>query len=268
MYQGGLTPGGDRSSKRSPNSFFFFAYKKAEKVTTALYLITNLMPFEEPLRWQMRHAALSLIGGMLPLKDTGRGTHIETTVIPIVSELLSLIEVGRAAELISAMNTELVSRELSELGRAVREQYGGAVGGLLAPDFFSVLEGDHHTALLVDTTEREHGAERGSDGLKDIQSPSQGQFSIKDTQGSSQGHREGRKELGESSSSPKESARERKTKIVALLRKKTMLSVRDIGRAVGGYSEKTIQRDLNTLVAEGRVKQEGKRRWTRYSLKV
>jgi DNA-binding transcriptional ArsR family regulator len=259
---------GAKSGERRPQSFFFFVYKKSEKVISAIYLVTNLMPFEEPLRWQVRHTALSLIGEILPLKDMGRSTHVEARIIPVISELLSLIEIGRSAELVSPMNAELISGELAELGRALKEQYGRAGGdNFLASDFFGVLSDGHHTALLEDVNSSGDKGQ-GADILKDKIVSSKGQNLVKDISDSSKGHEEKRKEIGASPSSPKELARERKSKILALLRTGNMLSVRDIGRAVGEVSEKTIQRDLNVLIIEGRVKQEGRRRWTRYSLRV
>ena len=58
----------------------------------------------------------------------------------------------------------------------------------------------------------------------------------------------------------------RKTAIIALLKKKSHLTIKDFSEAIAGCSVKTIQRELLDLVAKGVVEKEGERRWSRYSL--
>lgn len=247
--------------------FFFFLYKKVERIVTAVYLITNLISPEESLKWQLRHSALSLIGELLPLKDTKRSFHVEVRVVPIISELLSLLDIGRAAELISPMNAELLTGELAQLGRLLKERYGViASDGYLASDFFNVFEEDHHTSLLNSVNDASSkGHDRGNE--KDTTSASVERDNIKDKVDFSKGHSREGKKIRHISSSNEELASARKDKILAFLRHGGVLSIREIRAAISDYSEKTIQRDLNTLISEGRVKQEGKRRWTRYSLR-
>src|SRR3989344_1501324 len=55
------------------------------------------------------------------------------------------------------------------------------------------------------------------------------------------------------------------TLISALLKGKGRLSVKDLTKALGEpVSEKTVQRELLTLVAEGAIKHEGDKRWRRH----
>lgn len=54
--------------------------------------------------------------------------------------------------------------------------------------------------------------------------------------------------------------------VIEALQKKGDASIKDIARLVRGCSEKTIQRELNVLIDDGRVLKEGERRWSRYSL--
>jgi len=57
----------------------------------------------------------------------------------------------------------------------------------------------------------------------------------------------------------------RRDRILEALRRKRESSIKDIARAVKGCSEKTIQRELNVLIAEGKVNKKGERRWSVYS---
>ncbi|OGG61269.1 hypothetical protein A3C87_01585 [Candidatus Kaiserbacteria bacterium RIFCSPHIGHO2_02_FULL_49_34] len=51
-----------------------------------------------------------------------------------------------------------------------------------------------------------------------------------------------------------------------VLMKSPASSIKDISRAFPDVSEKTVQREVNTLIARGAVRKEGEKRWSRYSL--
>ena len=55
--------------------------------------------------------------------------------------------------------------------------------------------------------------------------------------------------------------------ILSLLKKDSELGIKDFTSAIKGCSEKTIQRELVTLVSKGQIKKMGEKRWSRYSLK-
>jgi len=58
----------------------------------------------------------------------------------------------------------------------------------------------------------------------------------------------------------------RRSAILAVIRGKGTVYIKDIAKVVRGVSEKTVQRELAALVAEGVVTRKGERRWTLYSL--
>jgi DNA-binding transcriptional ArsR family regulator len=58
----------------------------------------------------------------------------------------------------------------------------------------------------------------------------------------------------------------RRESILAVLRSKGPSYIKDISMIVRDVSEKTIQRELSALVAEGSVKRQGDRRWTTYEI--
>ena len=59
---------------------------------------------------------------------------------------------------------------------------------------------------------------------------------------------------------------DRRKIIQALLKQRSKLTVKDIGKSIPGFSEKAIQRELVAMLAEGQVVKEGEKRWTTYSL--
>ncbi|MDP4020608.1 MAG: hypothetical protein Q8P58_01000 [Candidatus Adlerbacteria bacterium] len=52
--------------------------------------------------------------------------------------------------------------------------------------------------------------------------------------------------------------------ILDFVRKSNGVSIKDISKVVQGCSEKTIQRELNTMIEQGVVAREGERRWSTY----
>jgi hypothetical protein len=59
----------------------------------------------------------------------------------------------------------------------------------------------------------------------------------------------------------------RRETILNIIREKGIVSVKDISDRIKEYSEKTIQRELLSMVEEGVLNKEGERRWSKYSLR-
>ena len=59
---------------------------------------------------------------------------------------------------------------------------------------------------------------------------------------------------------------DRADRIKTVLEAKPLATVKDISEVITDVSEKTIQRELNSLIEKGQVLREGERRWSRYSI--
>jgi DNA-binding transcriptional ArsR family regulator len=59
---------------------------------------------------------------------------------------------------------------------------------------------------------------------------------------------------------------DRAERIKTVLEAKPQATVKDIAEVITDVSEKTIQRELNSLIEKGQVIREGERRWSRYSV--
>lgn len=59
---------------------------------------------------------------------------------------------------------------------------------------------------------------------------------------------------------------DRAERIKTVLEAKPNATVKDIAEVITDVSEKTIQRELNSLIEKGQVVREGERRWSRYSV--
>lgn len=59
---------------------------------------------------------------------------------------------------------------------------------------------------------------------------------------------------------------DRAERIKTVLEAKPQATIKDISEVITDVSEKTIQRELNSLIKKGQVVREGERRWSRYSV--
>ena len=58
----------------------------------------------------------------------------------------------------------------------------------------------------------------------------------------------------------------RQNVIIALLKRKKEIMIKDVSPLIGGCGEKTIQRELSTMVQAGILRKMGEKRWSRYTL--
>jgi hypothetical protein len=59
---------------------------------------------------------------------------------------------------------------------------------------------------------------------------------------------------------------DRGERIKTVLEAKPDATIKDIAEVITDVSEKTIQRELNSLIEKGQVKRQGERRWSKYSI--
>lgn len=59
---------------------------------------------------------------------------------------------------------------------------------------------------------------------------------------------------------------DRSERIKTVLEAKPQATIKDISEIITDVSEKTIQRELNSLIEKGQVMREGERRWSKYSV--
>jgi hypothetical protein len=216
--------------KDNPQSAYL--YKKTEKLVSAIYLLSNFISDKEPLKWQLREAGLELISASL---EPGK-------IITLILRLLSLLEVARISGIISEMNFSILKYEFDLLIKTVESGEASGAHGLAFPDQFFAVENTPAPAAS-------HDFSKGHQVLSD-------RLSIRNTQDSIR-----------TSEVKHQDKSNRQEVIISLLRKNGELGIKDFTSSIRDCSEKTIQRELASLVSKGQVKKVGEKRWSRYSIK-
>ncbi len=224
---------------------FVFAFKKTEKLASAVYMITNLFSDNEPMKWTLRTKVSDLLSFNLGYKDI-KDSNLQDfgySAKSRILELVSMLEVSFRAGLISQMNYSILKQEFSNLSDVFSVQPAPSKNTSfdgISKNFFDVADNrpqltDHHS-----------GTNRTS-GISNMSVSS-----IKD--------REAVSDTGTFKRSNRQNI------ILGLLKKKKELTIKDIAQVIKDCSEKTIQRELISFIEAGVLKRTGERRWSKYSL--
>jgi DNA-binding transcriptional ArsR family regulator len=240
-------------------SHIAFVFKKAERLATAVYLISNLWDDREPLKWTLRDRNLSLLE-MSSKYHYGRmldWTHVGREMLSRIAEIISLLEISFASGLVSEMNLRLIKEQYLYLIKLIEGREADLL--LLPKNFFDNKDEEVNYLRSAESglsRSRSGGsAEYGSKGHK--RHVSENKVSLT-----------GRKEAGPKVPALSENASSgRRETILALVRSRGEITVKDAVTVIKGYSEKTIQRELIALTAAGLLKKKGERRWSKYSIK-
>lgn len=227
----------------SAEDYLIYIFKKTEKITSALYLVSGLLKDEEPLKWELRDKGIDLISSSFTASSSlpGDKNVVIQSLFTAALETISLLNVARVSNLISDMNHNLLVREIDNILSLLRDrlaQNAENAGYILSESFFK-------TPTLFST-------------------------GFKSEPGRNQSNRPHNPEnLRETKDQPSSSAKksQRQESIISILKGQSNLTIKDFAKYIKGCSEKTIQRELLELVEKGVIKKEGERRWSRYSLK-
>ncbi|OGG57883.1 hypothetical protein A2853_03040 [Candidatus Kaiserbacteria bacterium RIFCSPHIGHO2_01_FULL_55_17] len=217
------------------------AYRRAERIVVAIHLVTNHIPAGEPVRVAVRSAGLRLLSSILGLRDEMRapGSEALKGTETQIRKLISFMQVTSASGHVSSQNAGALIAALDELGVFLvsSQRTGLSETVLLNKDELLTLGTKHAAHSISDTRHKKR-----SQYIKDVSGQSGG-VSDSDTK-----------------------AHGRAEEIVGVLGTKGQLGIKDIAANLPEYSEKMIQRELRDLVAIGRVKKAGAKRWSTYAL--
>jgi len=222
------------------------AYRRAERIVAALYLLTNHLEHTEVLRSTVRADAIALLDTLLESKEEMRAAAsmgIER-VFSLLRKLVSLMRVLAVAGHTSTQNAEVMIEALDELGAFLVSSRRSALAESVSLSREDLIEVRPASVAVP--------ARRVKD-IKDTLAVSD-ERTIKD-----------RKQTGviASVTSP---ISVRQQSIIEVLAAGGSYGIRDIAANLPEYSEKMIQRELAELVSGGHVSKSGLKRWSTYSL--
>lgn len=236
--------------------------KKIEKIVAALYLITDVMDAKLPLTESLRKDSLELLSSVSELltnKEVVSEGRIARVVIRL-DHLESLVHIGSIAHHISPMNADVISFELKKLVTIFIDeatQLGVKERSFIVSPLAAsqpTISGEIVQDAAFDAVMARYESKRHQNDIKttllnqnDI---------IKDTSKI--------KTTFQKDIVKPQDAIDRKNDILSAIKSKGVCTLNDIKLMVKNFSDKTLQREINRLVAMGLVRKEGNKRWTMY----
>jgi hypothetical protein len=264
------------------DSLVAVSYIKTQKLITALYMVTDIMDSDEPIRNKLRTLGVEILSDTSNL-SRGALDKLEKKI----QEVLSFLDIVSTINIISEMNASILKKEFLELAQSVKESLNkvGAINRQinLAEYFNSPLE------EYSDFSRREVDIHPGSQASH----PSKGEL---DSKGHTRlGVQKGStlmKALSDKIQKARPNMlglalgvqdfdilkRQRRDEILLIIKgtngNATIKDIKDMAQAsqnksmsIINCSEKTLQRELISMVKDGVLYKAGEKRWSRYFLK-
>lgn len=260
--------------KEVPFQSFAYIMRKSEKLTTALYLVTDILSDKEPLKWKAREAGVEVLSDITIASSTSVSEKMSLLrmVIKKIEKVVAFLDVASSARMMSEMNATMLKKEYLALKESIEAEWNRTherSKSILSPQFFDVKE---DLVLGIEEEKQEKKKEATF-----VPSPSVKPATLPHTP------HERKPALLERTIShpapsmlsettplharPEVSREDRRKIILALIRQKPSTTVSDISKSLTDISEKTIQRELLAMVEEHVLVKRGERRWSTYSLR-
>lgn len=244
--------------------------KRIEKISQAIYLVSNHIKDNEPLKWELRKESIGFLSCIRSMNENEDGNDLPPDLVvdalsTYARDLVSLLNLATVAGIISKNNGGILINEIQSLLATLQGLLSPEIprpGSILSQDFFA-----------MDPELQQHlnpGFSKGQ--LNFISDKVNGMFNEKipfpkKELGTDPVAAQKAQEKAENKEDlVKDKKDSRQMRILTLLRANSHLSIKDFAAVIPDCSEKTIQRELLELVEKGVIKKEGERRWSTYSL--
>jgi len=276
---------GDKNLKDSPASnlditikdtSFQISYTKTNKLITALYMVTDIIDKGEPLRNKLRTLGTGIIS------DT---YSAPLNICSKISEIMSFLDIASAVNIISEMNCNILRKEFLELDQSILSAQAGkeSIGDIKTLNrqinlskFFGELSDKGQYQSIGHHRSTRIGVQKGSTLLKALSDKTHFMSNRNNVVNSkknnlapyeAEGFRVGFDIL-------KKQRRDNIINIIKTIGESS--SIKDIKDKVQANpeqahflvscGEKTLQREMVSMVKDGVLNKTGEKRWSRYFL--
>lgn len=245
---------------------YLYIFKKVTKIASAVYLITDLIKDNEPLKWELRKNATVSMSFINFTKDMALSLK---EIFSGLTSLHHLVELGKTYRLIGEMNANILEKEINDIVSVINKEAG--LPNSLSEDFFFVslpeTEDLFKDNLFVSSQNPRSSTLASVGGYKGHYKRQNNDFYNKSRDMSfknplNQTH----KPTYATNENKTENKSHRKEQILKIIKDKVEVTIKDITLVIRDCSEKTIQRELIDMLSSGLIKKTGERRWSKYSL--
>lgn len=247
------------------------SYTKTNKLITALYMVTDIMDIDDPLRRKLRTLGADILSDIYtsPLK-----------AVPKILETLAFLDIAGIVNAISDMNANILRTEFFILKKAIEDANIKPEQSYSDMDLADLFQDSFSLPSETLLTEKKKifkvmnptsiGVQKGStllNALRGMNTPARplhGSNSTSVSKITSTHH-------GHSNANHEESKRQRREIIISIIKTTSDgATITDIKSKATGVlascGEKTLQRELIGMLKDSVLKKTGEKRWSRYFL--
>jgi len=239
----------------------YFCYIKSEKIAHVLSILQARSMAEDAVQME------SLVSSASRLPETiahfAAGEIELAVVLADLFSLLSAVRLSQTQNFIHKENALLIIDEYEAL--AQRLTGGGRLSPFVTSEDFllpSMPEDQLSQTMSLESAPADPAAMRGVS--KGTLMPSGGSLHLKDTKGRYKGQQKDTSIVKGHLLKGEGSMDKRASIILGFVRKHAGSSIKDMSKIIKDCSEKTIQRELALLIAQGLIEKRGERRWSIY----
>lgn len=234
------------------NNDFLNIYAKSHRLAAAVFMVSNVIDKNEELKTKIKSLSLELVSMTVKLKDIDflDVKKLITDIEKNSLELMSMLDIACASDLISKMNATLIKSEfqsfileLNKFSETFESNKNVSVRGVFEENIELNIENNLEKRSV--TNNYLNGGAQNA-----VYKNEPKNLSINGPKNNN-GHK--RKDL-------------RKNTIMDFIKGHNNVSIKDIAANITGCSEKTVQRELISLIEEAKIKKTGERRWSKYSI--
>lgn len=229
-------------------------YSKTNKLIAALYMVTDIIDKDEPLRNKLRTLGTGIVSDI---------NSNPSNACNKASEIMSFLDIAFAVNIISEMNCNILKKEFVELNQSIKEATSKTKiinRQINLSEFFESSVSNGHLSF---SNSRENSKGHTNIGVQ------KGSTLMKALRGVKVSDRKPNHASVESFDILK---KQRRGEIINLIQKRGgSATITDIKNGASGLltscSEKTLQRELISMVKDDVLNKMGEKRWSRYFIK-
>lgn len=221
-----------------------------DAISRALYLVTELIEKNDPLRHSLRTLSVELV-----LVSDNRHKN------EVAQKLVSLIKIAKETKLISEMNATLILKAIDSNMISGKDEDAVSVTDVLEGDLMTFGQDIEDIKQSVPVSSNGHVADHSRNTPRPPVAYKKTVHTISDKND---------KQVPQQSDKNQSAGLDigsRRKKILEIVKAKGQVTINEFIDEIQGCSSKTIQRELTSLVLSGTLKKAGERRWSKYSLK-
>lgn len=235
------------SDANNGNGYLEHIYERAQKLTEALYRVTDLFSDSEPLKWLLRRDGLEIFESLLKIKTASPNDRVRglDTISEKIRQSIRTLELASSGSFVSEANFQVLKREYLRLADYLMERKyeilpEPSAVGLIGQESIGQLANGHKIDKLETNSVTAFPGPLGN-AVTDSDNGNKGSNGV--------------------------TGGERKEEIISFIKEKDWVSVGELANVFKGrISDKTLQRDLVGMAESGLLLKEGEKRWRRYKL--